>query len=293
MHDYNVNSIPMLPKILRKASLLWLLSLLILILYALYFGVYPGFLTFIGVCAALIANSTAAGGGVLFVPVFSYLELSTSVVVGTSILIQCFGMSAGAIKWTIRLKERQVASKEYVENIKKLLFPVLIGVASGVYLKDIFSLNLEIFFSTLSLIFASLLLLQTWMYSNERLIISFSKRAEYIIISFCAFVGGVLTPFISLGVGELVAIAMMILGRNIFISVGTGVTLASVSLLFSMPSIISSGNFDLEILLFAAPGAVIGGVLAYRITEYLGPTRLKVFFSMYVFLVSILMLLKS
>ena len=85
----------------------------------------------------------------------------------------------------------------------------------------------------------------------------------------------------------------MILGRNIFISVGTGVTLASVSLLFSMPSIISSGNFDLEILLFVAPGAVIGGVLAYRITEYLGPTRLKIFFSMYVFLVSILMLLKS
>jgi uncharacterized membrane protein YfcA len=94
-------------------------------------------------------------------------------------------------------------------------------------------------------------------------------------------------------VGELVAIIMMIFGRNIFISVGTGVTLASASLLFTMPSIILSGNFDVELLLFVAPGAVIGGLLAYKVTEYLGPIRLKIFFSMYVVLVSILMLLKD
>jgi len=269
------------------------LFLTLLLVLFIYFGSFSAILFVVGICAALIANSTAAGGGVLFVPVFSHLDMTDEVVVGTSILIQCFGMTAGAIRWTMRMKESNQYFFEFKSNLKKFILPTIVGVFIGIYLKSMISINLELAFSLMSITFASFLLLQTWMHANGKSLVNLSGSTQNLSCQKFALIGGALTPFISVGVGELVAIVMMIMGRGILVSVATGVTLASISLLFTMPSVILTGHYDKSVLLFVAPGALIGGLVAYKITEFLGPTKLKLFFSLYVIVVSLVMFNKA
>lgn len=246
-------------------------------------------LALVGVCAALIANSTAAGGGVLFVPVFSYMELSAATVVSTSIIIQCFGMSSGSIRWTLRLKDRYELYQTHIDNLKRYTLVTVLGVFFGIYLEQLVSVNFEILFSALSATFAILLLIQAHLSLSGRRLFVLSEATSRVVVSIVAFGGAALTPFISVGVGELVAISLMLLGHKTSVAVATGVCLAAISLLTCMPFEIVNGDFDRRILIAVAPGAILGGVLAYKITEYLGPIRLKLFFSVYALLVAVVM----
>ena len=54
-----------------------------------------GAFVLLGLAGAIFANSTGAGGGVIFVPIFNQLQLSSDQIVATSFAIQCFGMVAG------------------------------------------------------------------------------------------------------------------------------------------------------------------------------------------------------
>ena len=54
---------------------------------------------FIGIFAAVVANSTGAGGGIVFIPAFMKLGMSATESLATSIAIQCFGMTSGALAW--------------------------------------------------------------------------------------------------------------------------------------------------------------------------------------------------
>ena len=58
-----------------------------------------GYFILLGVVGAIVANSTGAGGGIIFIPFFTALGLGVNESLGTSIVIQCFGMTAGAISW--------------------------------------------------------------------------------------------------------------------------------------------------------------------------------------------------
>ncbi|MEI8600615.1 hypothetical protein P4S55_05730 [Shewanella sp. PP-Sp27a-2] len=70
---------------------------------------------FLGITGAIFANSTGAGGGggVIFIPVFSSLSFSESQSVATSFMIQCFGMTAGAISWSLHYKKRHREDAAY------------------------------------------------------------------------------------------------------------------------------------------------------------------------------------
>ena len=51
-----------------------------------------GFFFLLGILGAVVANSTGAGGGIIFIPSFTALGLAGNEALGTSILIQCFGL---------------------------------------------------------------------------------------------------------------------------------------------------------------------------------------------------------
>jgi uncharacterized membrane protein YfcA len=55
--------------------------------------------TFLGTLGAIFANATGAGGGVVFIPMFTKLNFSEQQSIATSFAIQCFGMTAGAVTW--------------------------------------------------------------------------------------------------------------------------------------------------------------------------------------------------
>ena len=55
----------------------------------------------VGIVGAIFANSTGAGGGVVFVPLFRALGFSDAEAIATSFGIQSFGMTTGALVWTL------------------------------------------------------------------------------------------------------------------------------------------------------------------------------------------------
>ena len=58
----------------------------------------------LGVLGAIFANSTGAGGGVIFIPAFNELNFTEIQSIGTSFAIQCFGMTAGGLTWWFHYK---------------------------------------------------------------------------------------------------------------------------------------------------------------------------------------------
>ncbi|WP_259366763.1 sulfite exporter TauE/SafE family protein [Colwellia sp. BRX8-7] len=58
-----------------------------------------GVFSFIGLLGGIFANSTGAGGGVVFIPLFNQLNFTEQQSIATSFAIQCFGMTAGAFTW--------------------------------------------------------------------------------------------------------------------------------------------------------------------------------------------------
>lgn len=73
----------------------------------LEFGVY----TFLGVLAAIFANATGAGGGVVFVPFFSQMQFESAIIVATSFGIQCFGMTSGAATWFSFYRKEKIPTR--------------------------------------------------------------------------------------------------------------------------------------------------------------------------------------
>lgn len=91
-----------------------------------------GHFFFIGLLGAIVANSTGSGGGIIFIPFFSAMGLTGYQVLSTSILIQCFGMTAGSFSWLYTMLDSRKGFKSQNHLIKQLLFLGGIATSTGV-----------------------------------------------------------------------------------------------------------------------------------------------------------------
>ncbi|QLE84664.1 MULTISPECIES: sulfite exporter TauE/SafE family protein [Shewanella] len=238
----------------------------------------------LGITGAIFANSTGAGGGVIFIPVFNSLELSHSQSVSTSFAIQCFGMTAGSIAWWRHFKQA-----EFKQSAQ--LLPILVGLCApvsimGIWCAELLSISapasLELSFSLFSIILGIAIV-----YSGLRPQKQHSTRSltplEVSHLIILSFVGGLITAWLSVGVGEILVI-YLILSRfspTLAVAVGvmvTAITVWSVSPIHLNPS--SDAYFN--IVLFAGPGAILGGILAKKLALYLPVRSLKLFFAFWI-----------
>ena len=254
-----------------------------------------GYFFFLGLCGAVVANSTGAGGGIIFIPFFNALGIGNTEALGTSILIQCFGMTAGAVSWFTTSHIVRTNSMHLNRLIADLVLLCgsfsIAGVLTGQYLFVIEDQHLMVStFKVFSVVFGIILLG-----------IIFLKRKQththfdlvvldrYLLASAC-FIGGVITSWISVGIGEIVALVLILRHYPTMVAITIGVAMSSVSVLtaaWKHVAILNSPEYG--VLLFAIPGAMIGGTFAYLLSEWLGPVRLKVFFSIWIILTGLLM----
>ncbi len=100
-----------------------------------------------------------------------------------------------------------------------------------------------------------------------------------------AFIGGIITAWLSVGVGELVAVYLILRGFNVTSAIALAVILSA----FTVWSAIFNHLFITQaiywnILLFAGAGAIIGGIIAKRVVLYFSVVKLKLFFATWVFI---------
>jgi len=254
-----------------------------------------GYFFLLGVFGAIVANSTGAGGGIIFIPFFTALGLTGDAAFGTSIVIQCFGMTAGAISWLTTSLIVKANSHHLKQLICQLLIicgsTSIIGVLSGQYIFDPDDASLMVdIFKGFSIVFG-LILLAIIFNSHKQKHTQFDLLpADIVLLVITCYIGGLITAWISVGIGEIVAIVLILRRYPTMVAIAMGVAVSAISVLtaaYHHIVIIDSVNWS--IILFAVPGAILGGTFAYLLSEKLGPTRLKIFFSIWIILTGLLM----
>ena len=237
--------------------------------------------TVLGIFGAIFANSTGAGGGVVFLPAFAELGFTESQAVSTSFGIQCFGMTAGALTWSHFYQQQHRDSAQWKPFLPAVLLCSALS-ATGLWL--VYALDLPApasvgpMFATFSLFLGAAILLTVSLNrhngSRDQL-----EAVDLIALSLIAVGGGMVTAWLSVGVGEFIAFYLILRRYNATLSVAVAVVVSALTVWCAAPQHLYLGDQAVwPVIAFAGPGAVIGGLIARHLVLKLGAQRLKLFF---------------
>lgn len=265
---------------------IWLIALLSSDAPSLLLSEYWHFAP-LGIAGAIAANSTGAGGGIVFIPAFSALGIDSVSALGTSIAIQCFGMTAGSISWLGSMRKSAHVGKQVLALTYRLLVfsgaSAVAGMLAGQYLLPVPDFPITTIFKYFSILFGVLLLVVTLRRNPHRHTRYHLRHIDIPLIVITCFAGGAVTSWISIGAGEWIALLLFFLGYPTMVSVCVAVCISSWAVLSGAPyHMFIANSIYWEVLLFAAPGAIAGGVVARLLAERMGPVRLKIFFAAWI-----------
>lgn len=271
---------------------------LLLVTYALCWIIVPSegillrqlwFLPSIGVIGAIIANASGTGGGVVFVPVFNVMhdlrvmELDPLRVTAVSMGIQAFGMSVGALRWTDRLYhqrepaplETQTCTRDYwlvCGLVLTFSVPTLLAT------QRLFTFDgqeILLSYKIFSIVLGITLLIATWTFNRDIHERAQLEPIDIAVLTLIAIPGGAITALFSVGIGELVAFYLFMRHYPILLSVGSACVISAVTVATGFIWHVDAGTVNWEVVLLAAPGAMLGAFLARPIALWLGPLKLK------------------
>ncbi|MDG5749293.1 sulfite exporter TauE/SafE family protein [Qipengyuania sp. XHP0207] len=247
------------------------------------------FLPGVGVIGAIIANTSGTGGGVVFVPVFNALrewavmDLQPLQVVGVSMAIQSFGMTMGALRWTDRLYHQPAPDALHALVRPIDFFTVALAVLALSLPAMLVTQRVTAFdqhavlmgYKLFSILLGIALVASTWTVNLKRPEKTRLERTDLLFLLLLAIPGGILTALFSVGIGELVALYLFIRHYPVLLCTGTACLISAVSVIAGSVWHVGAGTIQWEVVLLAAPGAMIGAFLARPIALWLGARRLK------------------
>jgi len=253
----------------------------------------------LGIIGAVFANATGAGGGVVFVPFFNQLAFPAQSVVATSFAIQCCGMTAGAITWwkyKTNLHRHDIQWSALRPGLMLTVPASLCGVwfaQFGPHYLDVLApvkgglpqlhLGFGLFSIALAVaIFASIPLLKRTRFRCH------NSQLDIVALLFIGFFGGMVTAWLSIGVGELVAVYLIIRGFNITMAIALAVILSAATVWSAVGyHLLVSHAVVWSVVLFAGAGAILGGMLAKYVVLAFSPQKLKLFFGTWVLVLGV------
>jgi uncharacterized membrane protein YfcA len=255
-----------------------------------------GSFIFLGLLGAIFANATGAGGGIVFVPFFNQLEFSVTTSVATSFAIQCCGMTAGAVTWWVFYKQqkakRELEFSQWQHLVRILVLtvpPSILGLwmvqtnpQFFVHFSDPTSLHtgFGVFSMMLAIAIFSTVFLSGGENFNTKLCVH-----DYIALPAVALVGGGVTAWLSIGVGELVAVYLIIRRFNVTLAIAAAVILSAMTVWGGVIfHLVITKAIYWPVVLFAGAGAIAGGILAKHLVLYFSAKNLKLFFAGWIFI---------
>ena len=258
-----------------------------------------GAFALLGVIGAVFANATGAGGGVVFVPVFHHLDFSPQNIVATSFAIQCCGMTAGALSWWafFQNKEKHNEHWQMLPQVVALTVPASVcGILMAQFAAGSIPLlsfiqgnvnDLHLGFGIFSIFLALVIFASIPLLKKTRFRSSLSMT-ETALLPVVAFVGGAVTAWLSVGVGELVAVFLILRGFHVTMAIAVAVMLTAFSVWGGVIyHVTESLAIVWPVVLFAGAGAIIGGRLAKYVVLAFSVQKLKLFFGLWVLLLGI------
>lgn len=245
--------------------------------------------TLLGVSGAIFANSTGAGGGVVFIPAFNAMDFAPSQALATSFGIQCFGMTAGSIAW-LRYRAQVITHTPQWSHLSEFVLccapTSLLGMITVAALDLHTPDHLHQYFSVFSIALGlSLFTTLRWAKLDRNLS---PVTADRYALALIGFIGGMITSWLSVGVGELVAVYLLWRRFDVRLAVAVAVVVSAISVwLAGIYLTITDGDIVWPVIMFAAPAAIMGGIVARRLATWINPIHLKVFFAGWIFTVGI------
>lgn len=268
------------PKFITVFILLWAA-----LLYGAHQPLYELFdywlFSLLGVLGATFANATGAGGGVIFIPMFAQLNFTEQQSIATSFAIQCFGMTAGAVTWTHHYYSQKRDLRLW-QGYKRVI--LLTSISSAFALSSVFTFqysspaSLHTSFSWFSLLLGLFIILTVYLLKPHR------ERSQiylfdYVSLALIGLFGGALTAWLSVGVGELLVIYLILRRFDINMAIASGVMVSAISVWVAIGQVHQDVYW--QVVLFAGPGAVLGGIFAKTLVTHMSATRLKLFFALW------------
>jgi uncharacterized membrane protein YfcA len=251
-------------------ALAWLAAFSLLFPDPLALARQHGALVAVGFAVAVVANATAIGGGIFFIPilVFGY-GLSPVVALKLSIAGQAFGMTSGALGWL----RRGVVPRE---ALRAALPPLLVGATVSSLLLHPSASLVKGVFGPASIALGTLALLRLDS-GGERDAVPPPARGPLAVV---AGAGGMLSGWVAIGAGELAAAYLMLSQRlRADRAIGLGVVLLSAaSLWLCAIHGLLLGGIPWEMALPLALGTVFGARLGPWLGQRVAPRRLKQLF---------------
>jgi uncharacterized membrane protein YfcA len=320
-HKNNKTRMTLLPISLLKKRILTLCVLLLCLFGLLVQQTSPWQLVtdyvafmLVGGVGAIFANATGAGGGVVFVPLFNQFGLTPMNIVATSFAIQCFGMVAGAISW----RDQYVKSQKngHLQSIWASL-PAVLLYTIPTSIAGIWTVQYS---GLINLINGSDDMLH-WVFGSFSICLALAlfitipkmKRAEQAFaltsvdkwaLPVIAYLGGMITAWLSVGVGELVAVYLILRNAAVTLSIGCAVILTAFSVwsgvgYFVLHDFVLQDAVNISLSLdeysaivypiaaFAGLGAIIGGTIAKHLVLLFNPVQVKLFFATWVLIMGV------
>lgn len=111
---------------------------------------------------------------------------------------------------------------------------------------------------------------------------------DLLLLPFIGFLGGIITAWLSVGVGELVAVYLIIRGFNVTLSIASAVILSAFTVWSALPyHAFISESVVWQVVLFAGAGAIVGGTIAKFVVLAFSVQRLKLFFGIWVLILGV------
>lgn len=259
---------------------------------------YAGF-SFLGIVGAIFANATGAGGGIVFMPFFNQLGFTVTTSVATSFAIQCCGMTAGAITWWAfyrRMKVRNPLEASQWQCLTKILLLTVPFSCLGLWsvqLNPVFfnhfssGNNLHTGFGLFSIILSISIFATVYLLANQK-VNSRLSGFDCLALMVIALIGGGITAWLSIGVGELVAVYLIVRRFNVAFAIAAAVILSAFTVWAGVVfHILLTQAVYWPVVLFAGAGAIIGGILAKQLVLYFSAKNLKLFFAGWIFILGL------
>lgn len=263
----------------------------------------------VGVIGAIIANASGTGGGVVFIPVFNALremgtwQIDPLRVTAISMGIQAFGMSVGALRWTDRLLHQPVIPVHSNEALVRyrdygavcllvLAFALPTQLLTQLY-SSVDGNTVLLAYKGFSIVLGVALIIATWTVNRAAPERATLTPLDFAMLAALSVPGGFLTALFSVGIGELVAFYLFLRHYPMFLAVGTACVISSISMIAGTLLNLQAGIIAWDIVLLAAPGAMLGAVLARPIALWLGPRKLKTLGGMWIVISAVYLLWMS
>jgi len=228
----------------------------------------------VGFCGAVLGNISAVGGGIVFIPVIMFVfHLPPVTALKIALASQSWGMTSGAIGW--------IQKKVVPLRALKLTVPgLLIGSCISSLVIHPSGLLVKLFFGPVSIMLGilTIVLSKKAAKSVTRTEIPPNAALPLFVIS---LIGGLITGWIAIGEGELVAaLLMLVYGVNVTACIGLGVVLLSINSIFlTLLHHFFLGGIPWNIAAFTGLGCVFGARLAPFLSRRSNPMVLKTIFA--------------